>query len=89
MVPIDVIKLVAALTHHKNEPRVAYYERVKEAGPLAVMIKLADIADNLSPERLDRLDPETQDRLKAKYAKAIEALNPIEAVGGQNDRNPA
>jgi len=52
-----------------------YYEAIKQ-NPGAVMVKLADIGDNLQPWRLSYLPPETQSRLRAKYAKAIELLNP-------------
>jgi (p)ppGpp synthase/HD superfamily hydrolase len=52
-----------------------YYANIKR-NPGAVQIKLADIEDNLSPWRLTYLAPETQTRLRTKYAKAIELLNP-------------
>lgn len=50
-----------------------YYANIK-ADANARMIKLADIEDNLSPWRQSYLEPATQERLKAKYAKAIELL---------------
>lgn len=50
-----------------------YYSRIKE-NPGALMVKLADIEDNLSPWRQSYLSQETQDRLKAKYAKAHQLL---------------
>lgn len=50
-----------------------YYAGIKtNAG--AVQVKLADIGDNLQPWRLAYLPPATQDRLRAKYAKAIDQL---------------
>lgn len=52
-----------------------YYLNIK-ASRGATIIKLADIRDNLSPWRLSYLQPETQERLRNKYAKALEILNP-------------
>lgn len=54
-----------------------YYHAMKHHGGRdAVIIKLADIRDNMSPWRQAYLPTETQDRLRAKYAKALEILNP-------------
>lgn len=52
-----------------------YYKQIK-ASRDATIIKLADIQDNLSPWRQAYLEPETQTRLRAKYTKALEILNP-------------
>lgn len=43
-----------------------YYGRIKEH-PGALMVKLADIEDNLSPWRLSYLPGDTQRRLRRKY----------------------
>jgi hypothetical protein len=37
-------------------------------------VKRADIADNMSPDRLSRLDEATQERLLAKYTSALRQL---------------
>lgn len=50
-----------------------YYDSIKK-NPGAVQVKLADIGDNLQQWRLAYLPPATQDRLRAKYAKAIDQL---------------
>jgi hypothetical protein len=50
-----------------------YYERVRW-NPVALRVKLADIADNADEARLALLDPETAERLRRKYAKARAAL---------------
>lgn len=50
-----------------------YYAEIKK-NPGAVQVKLADIGDNLQPWRLSYLSDETQARLRAKYAKALELL---------------
>lgn len=61
-------------TRHVEDADEYYYRNIKaDAG--AKMVKLADIEDNLSPWRLVYLSDETQARLQAKYAKALEILN--------------
>lgn len=52
-----------------------YYEEIRN-NPGALMVKLADIEDNLSSWRLVYLSEETQERLKTKYAKARDLLQP-------------
>ena len=71
-VPDDVIEIVAALTR-PDESDVDYYEQVKRCTD-AVLVKLADISENLDPSRLSKLDPKTQARLRRKYAFALLAL---------------
>jgi (p)ppGpp synthase/HD superfamily hydrolase len=59
------------IAHHDIDE---YYYWCIKKNPGAVVVKLADIGDNLQPWRLSYLPDETQDRLRAKYAKAIELL---------------
>lgn len=58
-----------------GDPDTFYYDQIKK-NPGAVQVKLADIGDNLQPWRLSYLPPETQERLRKKYAKALDILNP-------------
>lgn len=51
----------------------AYYEGIRR-NPDAQMIKAADIRDNTAPWRLSYLSEETQDRLRKKYAKALDSI---------------
>ncbi|MFZ2526639.1 MAG: HD domain-containing protein [Rhodococcus sp. (in: high G+C Gram-positive bacteria)] len=67
--PPEVTAAVEALTRRPGEAPADYYARVREV-PLAVTVKLADLADNSDPRRLARLDAPTRDRLTAKYARA-------------------
>ncbi|MDX3664036.1 HD domain-containing protein [Streptomyces sp. ID05-26A] len=71
--PTAVVDAVVALSHLPDEPQEDYLRRVA-ANPLALSVKRADIGDNLSPTRMARLDEATQDRLKAKYARALGLL---------------
>lgn len=50
-----------------------YYANIAE-NHFARMIKLADIGDNTQAWRLSYLSDETKERLRRKYAKALEAL---------------
>lgn len=73
--PVHIARSVLLLTKSKGEPDELYFARIK-ADPLALKVKLADIADNLSEARLAHLDADTQARLRAKYARALELLTP-------------
>ena len=70
----EVVDAVVALTKVHGEAPDDYYERVRQ-NELARRVKLADISDNLDPERVALLEPGEADRLHAKYAKALEALS--------------
>lgn len=72
-----IVEAVKAITKSKTpEPYSAYLARVK-ANPLALAVKIADIASNLSFSRLQelkRIDPATENRLRQKYTHALEIL---------------
>lgn len=70
---VVVVDAVVALTHPKGERNDIYWERVRN-NPLARQVKIADIYDNLRPERLTLLDSKTVARLKMKYNKALNVL---------------
>ncbi|WP_433269767.1 HD domain-containing protein [Actinosynnema sp. CS-041913] len=74
--PTGVVDTVIALSHLPDEPQEDYLRRVA-ADPVAVAVKRADIADNTSPPRLALLDQPTQDRLRAKYARALHLLDTL------------
>ena len=65
---IDVVfvDMVCALTHNKSEPYLDYIRRLKKTRPEVVLVKLADIHDNLRPGC-----PET---LRTRYLKALQVL---------------
>jgi len=68
-----VCDALRALTHRDGEPNRIYWARVAD-DPLARRVKLADIADNSDESRLSKLPPDVAARLRAKYARAREAL---------------
>ena len=69
----DIRSAVVALTRYPEDSPSEYYRGVKR-NPLALRVKLADIADNADESRLALLDAKTADRLRRKYQKAIKAL---------------
>ncbi len=71
--PASVTKLVHYLTRVPGWRAQDYYNRISEC-PLALRVKLADIADNSDEARLSLLDDKTAARLRRKYAKARNAL---------------
>lgn len=58
-----------------QSPDEYYYTRIRDNRG-ALMVKLADIEDNLSEWRLSYLSEETQTRLRKKYADAKAILQP-------------
>jgi (p)ppGpp synthase/HD superfamily hydrolase len=73
-IPGDVIEIVEALTMREGE---AYGDAVRRAAdhPEARQVKIADVADNLDPDRLALLDEAEAERLRAKYAMARRILD--------------
>jgi (p)ppGpp synthase/HD superfamily hydrolase len=72
-VPWQIVEWVNILTHKKNELYEHYIYRVSQ-NCITREVKLADIYDNLDPQRLNRLDSKTKNRLLRKYGKALEIL---------------
>jgi hypothetical protein len=73
-IPHTVLDALRRLTHPTGEPYLEYLQRVREC-PLALKVKLADIAHNTHPDRLASLPDERAGRLRAKYAAALEFLS--------------
>jgi (p)ppGpp synthase/HD superfamily hydrolase len=71
--PAGIVRCVVLLTRYPAHKPSAYYAAIK-ADPVALRVKLADIADNADESRLALLDTKTAERLRRKYAKAREAL---------------
>lgn len=71
--PAPVLAALEAISKQPGEDQQAYLARVA-ANPIALAVKRADIADNMSPDRLSRLDRDTQERLRTKYTSALRQL---------------
>ena len=72
-IPEIVIQAIDAISRRKGEPYIEYIERVKK-NKLAAVVKHADIMDNSSPARLEKLDPSLKKYLIKKYRQALKAL---------------
>jgi predicted dehydrogenase len=68
------VEAVLALTRRDEVAEDEYYAGIAES-PIARMVKIADIASNLSPDRTARLDAEPRERLAIKYAHALAAID--------------
>lgn len=72
---------VALLTRCTDYDLASYYGGIRD-NPLALRVKLADIADNADESRLALLDDKTADRLRRKYEKARRMLTEDRNNGG-------
>jgi (p)ppGpp synthase/HD superfamily hydrolase len=72
--PAEVLAAVDAISKRPGEAQGDYLARVM-ANPIALRVKRADIADNMSADRMGRLDTSTQQRLQAKYEAALRLLD--------------
>lgn len=70
---LDIAYAVDVLSRRRGVTSDSYYRRIRK-NKLALPVKLADIADNLDPDRLYKLDADTRRRLEKKYRLAIVAL---------------
>lgn len=73
--PQEVMAVVRLLTHEKDIPYEDYVRRIRQ-NPVAVTIKLADIAHNSDQRRLSRcgISEEGKAALRSKYTKATDIL---------------
>jgi len=72
--PPRVVVAVEALTRRRGEDYEVFVARAAR-NPIARVVKRADVADNAAEERLARLPEEVADRLRARYARAVEILD--------------
>ena len=68
----DVVEALTLMTHDKSVPYLVYVAKIKD-NPVARAVKLADLAHNSDPTRLDVIDEKDKERLD-KYQKAIAIL---------------
>ncbi len=71
--PAEVIDALRLLTHVKDTDYFDYVRAIR-ANPVAVKVKLADLAHNSDPARLVHLGEETRQRLSRKYDEAKRIL---------------
>ena len=71
--PQEVITILKLLTHAEDVPYFDYVRRIRE-NPIAVKIKLADIAHNSDQSRCPNLTQEQLAYFRAKYRQAAAIL---------------
>ncbi len=71
--PEEVISVLTLLTHDESVPYMEYVEKIKE-NPIAVRVKLADLAHNSDESRLDAVDEYAMRRAE-KYKRATALLS--------------
>jgi len=71
--PQPIHDAVTLLSRQSAPDAAHYYANIRQH-PLALKVKLADIADNADPQRLRLLDPELAGRLQEKYSAALAEL---------------
>ncbi|MDP6578832.1 MAG: HD domain-containing protein [Candidatus Marinimicrobia bacterium] len=71
----EVLNAVDSLTHRDKEGE-DYWDYIKRAGsdPIAIKVKLADLLDNLNPNRLNKVTKEDEKRFE-RYRKAQQMLS--------------
>jgi (p)ppGpp synthase/HD superfamily hydrolase len=67
------ISAVVTLTRTAAVTDDDYYAGITTL-PVALLVKTADLASNLAPERVAQLDEHTRARLARKYARALDVL---------------
>lgn len=72
--PEAVAAACCDLDYNRSEDRSVYYDKICH-NPLALRVKLADIADNSDEARLALLDAKIAARLRRKYTAALNALS--------------
>jgi len=68
----EIIRAVDCLTKREGEPYEAHVERARQ-NRLALPVKIADLEDNMDPQRMGVLSDEDKKRL-ARYHKTWKAL---------------
>jgi (p)ppGpp synthase/HD superfamily hydrolase len=76
----EVLAAVETLTHLPNEPYTSYIDRIA-LNPLAIKVKLADLKDNMDPERIENTGYADAQRRWAKYGKAHYRLTHLDPPG--------
>ena len=70
---LHLVELLTRSEDNSSEAQEAYYQAIL-TNPLALLVKWADIADNLNEQRLSLLSPELQQKARDKYEHALEVL---------------
>lgn len=80
----SVVQAVDCLTHRRGEPRETYLNRIAQ-NPLAVRVKLADLAHNSDLSRIPHPVQEAYERA-ARYRREMEYLRAFALVPRNEER---
>lgn len=69
----DVVDAVVLLTRTEDVSKDEYYKAIRK-NPIALAVKLADIADNTDETRTNQLEAAVRERLAKRYREALEVL---------------
>jgi (p)ppGpp synthase/HD superfamily hydrolase len=69
----EVVDAVVLLTRTEDVLKDDYYKAIRK-NPIALAVKLADIADNTDETRTRQLEPVDRERLAKKYREALAIL---------------
>ena len=69
----EVVDAVVLLTRTEDVGNDEYYKAIRD-NPLALAVKLADIADNTDEARVSQLEPADRKRLTERYRYALAVL---------------
>lgn len=69
----DVVDAVVLLTRTEDVDKDEYYKAIRK-NPIALAVKLADIADNTDERRTSQLELDERERLAKKYREALVIL---------------
>jgi len=69
----NVVTAVVALTRTPQVEPDEYYARIR-SDAVALLVKTADLASNLMPERVARLDSDSRVRFEERYSHALKEL---------------
>ncbi len=78
-IPEECVAAVEALSRREGETYADFIERIVEAGPLAMRVKLADLEENMRP---DRRHPDMEG-LSKRYVKAKDRI--LSALDGARE----
>lgn len=76
--PRHLVDALMLLDHSDDRPYDDYVDEVAQH-PLARAVKLADLFDNMDPDRLAELEPDTRGRLQRKYTPVQARLAALDA----------
>lgn len=69
----EVVGAVVLLTRTEDVGKDEYFKAIRK-NPIALAVKLADIADNTDETRPRQLEPDDRERLAKKYREALAIL---------------